>query len=75
MATGCPHPAKKKPLNPPFLAPSFSVYPRQHTYSLGLITLSLLLQLSACVGLRGVEAPAIAPSPLGAIAGAADGYG
>lgn len=37
------------------LAPGFSVYPRHHTYSLGLITLSLLLQVSACVGLRGVE--------------------
>jgi len=37
------------------LAPSFSVCPRQHSYSLGLITLSLLLQVSAWVGLRGVE--------------------
>ncbi len=37
------------------MSPGFSVCPRQHTYSLGLITLSLLLQLSACVGLRGVE--------------------
>ena len=55
MATGSLHPAKKKRLNSPFLSPDFSVYPRQHTYSLGLITLSLLLQLSACVGLRGVE--------------------
>ena len=36
------------------VAPGFSVCPRQHTYSLGLITLSLLLQLSALVGLRGV---------------------
>ena len=37
------------------MSPDFSVYPPQHTYSLGLITLSLLLQVSACVGLRGVE--------------------
>ena len=54
-ATESAHSAKKKRLNPPFLAPSFSVCPRQHSYSLGLITLSLLLQVSACVGLRGVE--------------------
>ena len=47
--------ALKKRLKAPFLSPDFSVYPPQHTYSLGLITLSLLLQVSACVGLRGVE--------------------
>ena len=49
--------AKKKASEPPVLslAPSFSVGPRQHSYSLGLITLSLLLQVSAGVGLRGVE--------------------
>lgn len=55
MARGSPPRAKKKRLNPPFWSPDFSVYPPQHTYSLGLITLSLLFQLSACVGLRGVE--------------------
>ena len=32
-----------------------AVRPRYHSYSLGLITLSLLLQLSAGVGLRAVE--------------------
>lgn len=37
------------------IAPSFSVWPRQHDYSLGVITFSILLQVSALVGLRGVE--------------------
>ena len=37
------------------LAPSLAVWPRHHSYSVGLITLSLLLPLSACVGLRSVE--------------------
>jgi len=55
VATGSLHPTKKKRPDSSFLAPTFSVCPRQHTYSLGLITLSLLLQVSAHVGLRGTE--------------------
>jgi hypothetical protein len=37
------------------LASSFSVWPRRHGYSLGMILFSTLLQISACVGLRCVE--------------------
>ena len=46
----------KKNANPTAisLASSFAVIPRQHTYSLGLITFSMLLLVSALVGLRCV---------------------
>jgi hypothetical protein len=37
------------------ITPSFSVWPRHHDYSLGVITFAILLQVSALVGLRGVE--------------------
>lgn len=37
------------------IAPSFFLWPRHHEYSLGVITISTLLQVWACVGLRCVE--------------------